>query len=220
MIAAWPTTVTKSRWPRAFALRTQKPFSALWKVTRSTRPASTSWVDGSRLDFIRIAGSSVLSLGATSVEPHRRRIIRAGQRADGARCRARTNAMDGRNRRIVWKNSIFRVDHNLNGNRRPWRKIRQGFGRTGELAACGSPMRLIVAITRADEVRCVKSRFSRPVILRVFPHNRREADVADHCLRRLHCADRGHLAPDFWGMASIMCGGLRDSTGKRRYSGS
>ena len=35
-----------SRWPRAFALRTQKPFSALWKVTRSTRPASTSWVDG------------------------------------------------------------------------------------------------------------------------------------------------------------------------------
>src|SRR4029077_12947476 len=75
MIAAWPTTVTKSRWPRAFALRTQKPFSALWKVTRSTRPASTSWVDGSRLDFIRIAGSSVLSLGATSVEPHRRRII-------------------------------------------------------------------------------------------------------------------------------------------------
>src|SRR5271170_7547114 len=99
IIAAWPTTVTKSRWPRAFALRTQKPFSALWKVTRSTRPASTSWVDGSRLDFIRIAGSSVLSLGATSVEPHRRRIIGAGQRADGARCRARTNAMDGRNRR-------------------------------------------------------------------------------------------------------------------------
>src|SRR5271166_1530308 len=101
MIAAWPTTVTKSRWPRAFALRTQKPFSALWKVTRSTSPASTSWVDGSRLDFIRIAGSSVLSLGATSVEPHRRRIIGAGQRADGARCRARTNAMDGRNRRIA-----------------------------------------------------------------------------------------------------------------------
>src|ERR1700693_1142773 len=99
MIAAWPTTVTKSRWPRAFALRTQKPFSALWKVTRSTRPASTSWVDGSRLDFIRIAGSSVLSLGATSVEPHRWRIIGAGQRADGARCRARTNAMDGQNRR-------------------------------------------------------------------------------------------------------------------------
>ena len=24
-----------------------------------------------------------------------------------------------------------------------------------------------------------------------------EADVADHCLRRLHCADSGHLAPDF-----------------------
>src|SRR5271157_1910322 len=71
MTAAWPTTVTKSLCPRAFALRTQKPFSALWKVTRSTRPASTSWVDGSGLDFIRIAGSSVLSLGATSVVRHR-----------------------------------------------------------------------------------------------------------------------------------------------------
>ena len=46
MVAAWPTTVTRSRWPRAFALSTQKPFSTLWKVTRSTRPASTSWVDG------------------------------------------------------------------------------------------------------------------------------------------------------------------------------
>ena len=28
--------------PRAFARRTQKPFSVLWKVTRSTRPARTS----------------------------------------------------------------------------------------------------------------------------------------------------------------------------------
>jgi hypothetical protein len=34
MTAAWPTMVTRSRWPRAFALRTQKPFSALWNVTR------------------------------------------------------------------------------------------------------------------------------------------------------------------------------------------
>ena len=77
--------------------RTQKPFSALWKVTRSLRPASTSWVDGSGLDFIRIVGSSVLSLGATPVEPPRRRIIGAGQRADDARCRAKTYAIDGRN---------------------------------------------------------------------------------------------------------------------------
>src|SRR3954452_11364978 len=38
MLAAWPTTVTRSRCPRAFARRTQKPFSAFWKVTRSTRP--------------------------------------------------------------------------------------------------------------------------------------------------------------------------------------
>jgi len=28
--AAWPTTVTRSRCPRALARRTQKPFSALW----------------------------------------------------------------------------------------------------------------------------------------------------------------------------------------------
>src|SRR5271165_3840644 len=53
MTAAWPTTVTRSRCPRAFALRTQKPFSGLWKVTRSTRPASTSCVEGSGFDFIR-----------------------------------------------------------------------------------------------------------------------------------------------------------------------
>ena len=35
--AAWPTTVIRSRWPRAFTRRTQKPLSSLWKVTRSTR---------------------------------------------------------------------------------------------------------------------------------------------------------------------------------------
>src|ERR1700684_3019554 len=45
--ATRPTTVTRSRWPRAFVRRTQKPFSALWNVTRSTRPASTSRVDDS-----------------------------------------------------------------------------------------------------------------------------------------------------------------------------
>ena len=40
--AAWPTTVTRSRWPRALIRSTQKPLSALWKVTRSIEPASTS----------------------------------------------------------------------------------------------------------------------------------------------------------------------------------
>src|ERR1039458_10148186 len=65
MIAACPTTVTKSRWPRAFALRTQKPFSALWKVTRSTRPASTSWVDGSGADFMQPLRSPVFYPRAT-----------------------------------------------------------------------------------------------------------------------------------------------------------
>ena len=46
MVAAWPTTVTTSRCPRALARRTQKPFSTLWYVTRSTSPASTSLSDG------------------------------------------------------------------------------------------------------------------------------------------------------------------------------
>ena len=41
-MAAWPTTVARSRWPRALVRSTQKPFSGLWKVTRSTRPARTS----------------------------------------------------------------------------------------------------------------------------------------------------------------------------------
>src|SRR5215475_12074321 len=54
IVAAWPTTVTTSRWPRALARSTQKPFSALWYVTRSTRPANTSWVDVSGGDFILI----------------------------------------------------------------------------------------------------------------------------------------------------------------------
>ena len=54
MVAAWPTTVTTSRCPRDLARRTQKPFSALWYVTRSTRPASTSWVEGSACGIMRI----------------------------------------------------------------------------------------------------------------------------------------------------------------------
>ena len=42
IVAAWPTTVTRSRCPRALTRSTQKPVSALWKVTRSTSPASAS----------------------------------------------------------------------------------------------------------------------------------------------------------------------------------
>src|ERR1039457_3380388 len=64
MVAAWPMTVTRSRCPRAFARRTQKPFSLLWKVTRSTSPASTSWVDDSGCVFMSIIASSVSPLRA------------------------------------------------------------------------------------------------------------------------------------------------------------
>ena len=42
IVAACPTTVTRSRWPRALTRSTQKPLSALWNVTRSTSPASAS----------------------------------------------------------------------------------------------------------------------------------------------------------------------------------
>src|SRR6266568_1329830 len=59
IVAAWPTTVTRSRCPRAFVRRTQKPFSTLWKVTRSTRPASTSLGDDSGCGFMRIVASPV-----------------------------------------------------------------------------------------------------------------------------------------------------------------
>src|SRR5260370_1059202 len=52
IVAAYPTTVTRSRCPRAFARKTQNPFSALWKVTRSTSPANTSWVDDSGRELI------------------------------------------------------------------------------------------------------------------------------------------------------------------------
>src|SRR5216683_3953301 len=42
MAGAAPSTVTRSRCPRALMRRTQKPLSALWKVTRSTKPANGS----------------------------------------------------------------------------------------------------------------------------------------------------------------------------------
>src|SRR6204780_4613505 len=81
MMAAWPTTVTKSRWPRAFARRTQKPFSALWKVTRSTKPASTSWVDDSGVGLMRSPRSPVFSPRAT---PRTIDILMHGFRPPGA----------------------------------------------------------------------------------------------------------------------------------------
>ena len=36
-LGAWPTSVIRSRSPRTFSRSTQKPLSALWNVTRSTR---------------------------------------------------------------------------------------------------------------------------------------------------------------------------------------
>ena len=56
----WPTTVTRSRLPRVWTFRTAKPFSALWKVTRSTEPARVS--KAGRL--ISLCGSEHLVHGA------------------------------------------------------------------------------------------------------------------------------------------------------------
>src|SRR5256885_15964214 len=46
IVAAVPTTVTRSRWPRTLTRSTQKPVSSLWNVTRSTAPVrcSVGWV--------------------------------------------------------------------------------------------------------------------------------------------------------------------------------
>jgi hypothetical protein len=46
----------------------------------------------------------------------------------------------------------------------------------------------IVTIAWADEARRAKSKFSRLVNLRVCPHNRREADIADRTLGSLNWA--------------------------------
>src|SRR5271155_236597 len=71
IVAAWPTTVTRSRCPRAFARRTQKPFSALWKVTRSTSPASTSWVDDSGFMGIFVGAAIVRTRPSARVRSDR-----------------------------------------------------------------------------------------------------------------------------------------------------
>src|SRR5215211_4814414 len=65
--AAWPTTVARSLCPRTFTRSTQKPVSALWKVTRSTRPDRTS--AGGAVDVLLVP--SMLLLGHP--RPMRRR---------------------------------------------------------------------------------------------------------------------------------------------------
>src|SRR6202035_5254604 len=69
--AAWPTTVIKSRWPRALMRSTQKPFSALWNVTRSTRPARTSRVDCSSWACCGLLTRCRAPLGPHAAQPCR-----------------------------------------------------------------------------------------------------------------------------------------------------
>src|SRR4051794_32759224 len=64
--AAWPTTVTGSRCPRTLTRSTQKPVSALWKVTRSTSPARAS-VGGPRSVADEVFGAGRTTSLATRV---------------------------------------------------------------------------------------------------------------------------------------------------------
>src|SRR5882672_5700758 len=65
IVAAVPTTVTRSRWPRTLTRRTQKPVSELWNVTRSTSPdrgsrslASVGWDFATTVTSLRFFGSA------------------------------------------------------------------------------------------------------------------------------------------------------------------
>src|SRR3954470_23098983 len=71
IVAAWPTMVTRSRCARALTRSTQKPLSALWKVTRSTAPAMTS-----RSGWLVVGGADIaMMIGYVGEdgEPRRRR---------------------------------------------------------------------------------------------------------------------------------------------------
>src|SRR6202030_2112286 len=90
--AAWPITVINSRCPRALMRRTQKPFSALWKVTRSTRPARTSrvadssWACGGAFTRCRaLLGPHAAQAGGDINTDHRLPRQRVGN-SFGSRC--------------------------------------------------------------------------------------------------------------------------------------
>jgi len=68
--AACPTTVTRSRWPRALIRSTQKPLSALWNVTRSTSPASASI--GGPLALDGAVGTNRVTAASRQAEPGRK----------------------------------------------------------------------------------------------------------------------------------------------------
>src|SRR5262249_24501009 len=70
IVAAVPTTVTRSRCPRTLTRRTQKPVSSLWKVTRSTAPVR--WSGGLVGDCVSddIAWVSVWSVGGGIYNHH------------------------------------------------------------------------------------------------------------------------------------------------------
>src|SRR5918997_335363 len=97
--AAWPTAVTKSLCPRTLTRSTQKPVSALWKVTRSTSPARASVAGGAALFVPSIP---LLAAGVAAWRPHRSSPAGVYIRAASARAwasmdrRRRTTAPEGR----------------------------------------------------------------------------------------------------------------------------
>src|SRR3954454_20836384 len=89
--AAAPTTVTRSRWPRALTRRTQKPVSGLWKVTRSTSPARAT-----RSGASDAPGAAPDAGGPARTEDGRTVIPRGDGYRSGAAQRGRPSARPGR----------------------------------------------------------------------------------------------------------------------------
>src|SRR5271155_725957 len=71
---------------------------------------------------------------------------------------------------IVLKNSIFRVDHNLEDCWQPRWNFLWGFGGPPGFAACDLPIRPAVRPIGRNDPTGAKTRFSRSLNFRVFQH--------------------------------------------------
>ena len=103
-VAACPTTVTSSRWPRARVLSTQRPVCGLWKTTRSTGAARTSRSGDSACRpaavFIAQAESSASCAARSATTPRILNTLSASAASATARPGRKTaEAGSGRDRR-------------------------------------------------------------------------------------------------------------------------
>src|SRR5580704_12354423 len=125
--AAWPITVINSRWPRALIRSTQKPFSALWKVTRSTSPARISLVAGSSGAGLFTRCRAPLAPHAAQPRPdintdHRLRHRRVGSSFGSCCCASREQREDvvGQEPR-AWGDRVAAAEAMLVGAKEPQR---------------------------------------------------------------------------------------------------